>query len=81
MDGSARGERHFLIYNPPVVDPALGLRKSATQESIRLAGDLTGAERADRRLCPFAAQRGDPAEAIAGDAPQKGQPAALRGRG
>ncbi len=40
MDGSARGERHFLIYNPPVVDPALGIRKSSTQESIRLARDL-----------------------------------------
>ena len=39
-DGSARGERHFLIYNPPVVDPALGMRKSATQESVRLAQDL-----------------------------------------
>ncbi len=40
MDGSARGERHFLIYNPPVVDPALGIRKSSMQESIRLAQDL-----------------------------------------
>ena len=39
-DGSGRGERHFLIYNPPIVDPALGIRKSATQESIRLAQDL-----------------------------------------
>src|SRR5512137_354647 len=28
-DGSGRGERHFLIYNPPVVEPALGLRKSS----------------------------------------------------
>jgi DEAD/DEAH box helicase domain-containing protein len=27
-DGSARGERHFLIYNPPVIDPALGLPKA-----------------------------------------------------
>ncbi len=39
-DGSARGERNFLIYNPPVVDPALGLRKSSIQESVRLAQDL-----------------------------------------
>ena len=39
-DGSRRGERHFLIYNPPLVDPALGIRKSATQESIRLARDM-----------------------------------------
>jgi DEAD/DEAH box helicase domain-containing protein len=40
VDGSARGERHFLIYNPPIVDPALGIRKSLTQESLRLAQDL-----------------------------------------
>ena len=39
-DGSGRGERHFLIYNPPVVDEALGLRKNSIQESVRLAQDL-----------------------------------------
>ena len=39
-DGSSHGERHFLIYNPPVTDPALGLRKSSLMESISLAGDL-----------------------------------------
>ena len=40
QDGSSRGERHFLLYNPPVVDPALGLRKSLLLESVRLAQDL-----------------------------------------
>jgi DEAD/DEAH box helicase domain-containing protein len=39
-DGSGRGERHFLLYNPPVVDEALGLRKSSLLESVRLARDL-----------------------------------------
>lgn len=39
-DGAAHGPRHFLIYNPPVTDPELGLRKSAFQESVRLAADL-----------------------------------------
>ncbi|MEW6239606.1 MAG: DEAD/DEAH box helicase [Chloroflexota bacterium] len=39
-DGSARGERHFILYNPPVVDPALGLRKFSFEESLRLAGEL-----------------------------------------
>jgi DEAD/DEAH box helicase domain-containing protein len=43
-DGSPRGQRHFLIYNPPVVDPALGLRKSSLLESVRLAGDLLSAD-------------------------------------
>jgi DEAD/DEAH box helicase domain-containing protein len=39
-DGCSRGERHFIIYNPPVTDPALGLRKSSLLESVRLANDL-----------------------------------------
>jgi DEAD/DEAH box helicase domain-containing protein len=39
-DGSSRGERHFIIYNPPVTDPVLGLRKSSLLESVRLANDL-----------------------------------------
>ncbi len=39
-DGSARGERNFLIYNPPIINPDLGLRKSATLESVSLASDL-----------------------------------------
>ncbi len=39
-DGSARGPRHFLIYNPPVTDKALGLRKSSLLEGVRLARDL-----------------------------------------
>jgi DEAD/DEAH box helicase domain-containing protein len=37
QDGSGRGPRYFLIYNPPVVDEALGLRKSALLESVRLS--------------------------------------------
>jgi DEAD/DEAH box helicase domain-containing protein len=40
QDGSARGERHFLMYDPPVIDEALGLRKSSLLESVRLAQDL-----------------------------------------
>jgi DEAD/DEAH box helicase domain-containing protein len=42
-DGSARGERHFLIYNPPLVDESLGLRKSALLESVRLGQDSLSA--------------------------------------
>jgi DEAD/DEAH box helicase domain-containing protein len=40
IDGSARGERHFLVYNPPVVEESLGLRKSSLLEAVRLAQDL-----------------------------------------
>ena len=39
-DGSGKGPKTFLIYNPPVIDQSLGLRRSATQESVRLAEDL-----------------------------------------
>ena len=39
-DGSSRGKRHFIIYNPPVTNAALGLRKSAILESVRLANHL-----------------------------------------
>lgn len=40
QDGSPRGNRHFLLYNPPIVNQELGLRASAMSESIRLTGDL-----------------------------------------
>ncbi len=39
-DASARGPKHFLIYNPPVVDPDLGLRANLVQECVLLADDL-----------------------------------------
>ena len=40
QDGSSRGERHLILYNPPITDPALGLRKSSLLESVRLTNDL-----------------------------------------
>lgn len=39
-DGSSKGERHFIIYNPPVTDASLGLRKSSLLESVRLTTHL-----------------------------------------
>jgi len=39
-DGSGRGQQTFLIYNPPIVNKDLGLRRSSLQESVRLASDL-----------------------------------------
>jgi DEAD/DEAH box helicase domain-containing protein len=39
-DGAPRGPRHFLVYNPPIVDPSLGLRRSALLETVNLAEDL-----------------------------------------
>ena len=39
-DGSEKGEKHFLIYNPPIINEDLGIRRSLLQESARLAEDL-----------------------------------------
>jgi DEAD/DEAH box helicase domain-containing protein len=39
-DGAPKGEKHFIIYNPPIVDRALGLRRSALLESVALAQEL-----------------------------------------
>lgn len=36
-NGAPSGERHFLFYNPPVVNADLGIRKSAVKEVSRLA--------------------------------------------
>jgi DEAD/DEAH box helicase domain-containing protein len=40
IDGSAGGEKHFLIYNPPLIDPELGLRAPLIQETVHLAEDV-----------------------------------------
>jgi DEAD/DEAH box helicase domain-containing protein len=37
QDGSPRGEKHFLFYNPPLVDRALGIRRSAVSDVRLLA--------------------------------------------
>ena len=37
MDGAPQGERRIILYNPPIVDPDLGIRRSAGQESAELA--------------------------------------------
>jgi len=40
QDGSPHSKKSFYLYNPPIIDQGLGLRRSATSESIRLAEDL-----------------------------------------
>ncbi|MEW6049467.1 MAG: DEAD/DEAH box helicase [Candidatus Zixiibacteriota bacterium] len=36
-NGAPSGEKHFLIYNPPLINKQLGIRKSAVNEAARLA--------------------------------------------
>ncbi|MGB8647855.1 MAG: DEAD/DEAH box helicase [Anaerolineae bacterium] len=39
-DGSARGAKHFVLYNPPVVNRALGVRRSAVLDSVHITQEL-----------------------------------------
>ena len=39
-NGAPRGEKHFLFYNPPVVDASLGIRLSSVKEATRLAAQF-----------------------------------------
>ena len=43
-DGAAYGQRNVLFYNPPLLNPALGLRASATDEALKLTTRLLQAE-------------------------------------
>lgn len=36
-NGAPRGEKHFIFYNPPVINPQLGIRKSVVKEAARLS--------------------------------------------
>jgi DEAD/DEAH box helicase domain-containing protein len=37
LDGAPRAEKHVILYNPPVIDPSLGIRRSYTLETTRVA--------------------------------------------
>ncbi|MGC9366171.1 MAG: DEAD/DEAH box helicase [bacterium] len=36
-NGASRGERHFIMYNPPLVDPVQGIRRSVVKQAQRIA--------------------------------------------
>ncbi|MCC6877779.1 MAG: DUF1998 domain-containing protein, partial [Sandaracinaceae bacterium] len=42
--GAPAGERHVLLYNPPIVNPELGIRASYLKSAVRLTSDLIRAE-------------------------------------
>ncbi len=44
LDGSPRAEKHIVIYNPPVLDPALGIRRAYTLEATRIAAAFLESE-------------------------------------
>jgi DEAD/DEAH box helicase domain-containing protein len=39
-DASPKGERHFIFYNPPIINQELGLRAGMINESIPIIDDL-----------------------------------------
>ena len=39
-DGAPAGERHFLLYNPPLLDAQRGIRRSVVQEAHAIAARL-----------------------------------------
>ncbi|MGG3469604.1 DEAD/DEAH box helicase [Neobacillus pocheonensis] len=39
-NGSPSGRKHFLFYNPPIVNKPLNIRRSATLEVRKIAGEL-----------------------------------------
>ncbi len=39
-NGAPQAEKHFVFYNPPLVNPELGLRRSTLLEAQNLAGEL-----------------------------------------
>jgi len=43
-DGSPQGEKHFLFYNPPLVDAQLGIRRSALLAALDVADRLLEAD-------------------------------------
>ena len=44
QSGAPTGERHVMVYNPPVVNEELGIRASYLKTAVRLAGDLVRSE-------------------------------------
>lgn len=39
-DGSPRGEKHIILYNPPTIDERLGVRRSYILETRSIAGEF-----------------------------------------
>jgi DEAD/DEAH box helicase domain-containing protein len=43
-DGAPRGEKHFIMYNPPLVEPQLGIRRSAALAAKDIAARFLQAD-------------------------------------
>lgn len=54
QSGAPHGEKHFFVYNPPLVNEKLGLRKSSVQEGVSIGLSLL---RANHQTLLFARTR------------------------
>ena len=54
QDGSPHGARHFILFNPPLLDASLGIRQSARIASVQIAAEFL---RADVQTVLFARSR------------------------
>ncbi|PSL51353.1 DEAD/DEAH box helicase domain-containing protein [Salsuginibacillus halophilus] len=43
-NGAPRGKKHFVMYNPPVVNQQMNIRRSATKEAQQIAGTFLANE-------------------------------------
>jgi DEAD/DEAH box helicase domain-containing protein len=43
-DGAPRAEKHFVLYNPPIVDSELGIRRSVTMQTRDIAAQFLAAD-------------------------------------
>ena len=63
-----------MFYNPPVVNRALGIRRSYINEASRVVAGIPEARSADDGVCEFAAAHGDhPDVSAAGQSAAAGQ--------
>jgi DEAD/DEAH box helicase domain-containing protein len=74
-DASPRGERLFVLWNPPLVDEELGLRRSAVTEASWLLQRLVEGEVRTIAFC-----RTRRAAELVAEFARRGLPASLRGR-
>ena len=51
-NGAPAGEKHFVFYNPPVVNEQLGIRRSSVLETQKSRGAAAEAGHSNDRFCP-----------------------------
>ena len=77
-NGAPAGEKSFVFYNPPVVNRALGIRRSYINESRARRAGISESRSADDGVCQLAAAHRDPADVSAKANPTAAGPSRKR---